>query len=392
MAYSQLKLYNEALLLAGQRSLSSISEDREPRYKLDEVYADDSVEYCIELAQPACSRKTARLNSPTSGLTFSHSHTLPSGYVSLIEVFSDSSLNQPVTRQIVEGDQLLCDFDDIYIRYVASDISITDWDASFSKFVAAYFAQKISKRLSDEEYRDLRAIYKDSLESAIEIGNRTEVMSRPSADGGTISSDWLPIFNDALLILGLEQIADVNDDSNRRYKLSNALSADIVKSLLEDLSWQFGTQTDKLEYSTTVEPEWGYRRAFEKPSKMVRLDGIYSDEYQSYPIKQYHDEGNYFFCDIDEIWVTYISSDFLTNPSQWKSHFKRLVASRMAKDAGPSLRKEGADHANAKEEFSERMRVSKSNDAMASPPKILRRGSWTSSRLTGGTYDNRERD
>ncbi len=40
MAVDQLSLYNRALLIMGQRFLSDLSEEREPRRLLDQVWND----------------------------------------------------------------------------------------------------------------------------------------------------------------------------------------------------------------------------------------------------------------------------------------------------------------------------------------------------------------
>ena len=192
------------------------------------------------------------------------------------------------------------------------------------------------------------------------------------------------MFNDALLILGLDDIITIDDDSNRRYKLSQALSSGIVGDLMEDLSWQFGMKTIKMAFNPSYESEWGFTRIFDKPDDLHRIDGIYSDEYQNSPIKNYMDEDGKLFCDYDEIFFVYITKTFLTSPAEWPTFFRRLVAARMAKDAGPSLRNEGANFDNAKLVYEERKSSAFSNDAMSSPPRRIQTGNWIRSRHRGG--------
>lgn len=384
MAYDQLKLYNEALLLAGERSLTSLSETHETRYRLDEEYTNSSAtEYCLELVQPAFARKTTRLNSPAAGSTMSWSHTLPSDYVSFIGLYTDAALSKPVSRYIIEGGAIVCDHADVYLRFTSDGYSISAWDISFAKVVSSYLAMKVAARLSREEYDKLVKTHESAVAVASSIAARTELVPRPLKDGTTLSSDWMNIYNDALLILGLDALTSTSDDSGRRFKLSQALSTGIVEALMEDCGWQFGFSTEKLEYDSGIEPDWGYSYAFEKPSNLHRIDGLYYDEFLQVPLKEYHDEGNYFYTDVTEFYFQFVSTDFITTPANWPTHFKKLVAAKMAKDAGAALRSEGADVNNAIAIFNEREKNSKSIDAMQSPPRKLAQGSWTRARYSG---------
>jgi hypothetical protein len=385
MAYDQLKLYNEALLLAGERSLTSLSEAHETRYRLDEEYTDaQAVTFCLELAQPAFARKTTRLNSPAAHTTMAWSHSYPSNYVAFIGLYTDAALSKPVSRYVIEGSKIICDHSDVYLRFTSSEYAISAWDISFAKVVSSYLALKIATRISKEEYEKLKARHDEDLQKCIAIAARTEATPRPLKDGSTLSNDWINIYNDALMIMGLEPLTSTSDDSNRRYRLSLALSTGIVEELMEDLSWQFGQTTELLAYDSGIDPAWGYPYAFEKPSALHRIDGLYVDEHQQVPLRQYHDEGDYFYAGVTEIYLVYISTTFLTTPSNWPTYFKKLVAAKMAKDAAPSLRNEGADVENANKIFDERDSSSKSIDAMQSPPKVLGSGSWVGARNRGG--------
>lgn len=384
MAYTKLKLYNEALLLVGERSLSGLTEEVESRFKLDEAYDADAIEYCLEQVQPAFARRTVLLDSPTSGTSYTNLHAFPSDYVSFLELHRDIGLDQPIDRYVVNGNSIETDQSEVYLRYI-SDTDKEDfdqWDVTFGKVVSAYLALEISPRLTKDQRKALQEKFDDRVARAKEVASRSEGL-RPSSDNTTISADFLPIYNDALLIMGLEDIISVNDESNRRFKLSQALSAGIVEDEMEDLGWQFSQTSTKLFYNPSIEPEWGYRRVFDKPEDLHRLDGIYTDEMLSNPLRFYIDEDGKWFCNFDEIYIVYVSTDFLETPSAWPRYFKRLIAARMAKDAAPSLVSEGANIKNANEAYEEREDKAKSNDAMASPPKVLREGDWIRNRHRG---------
>jgi hypothetical protein len=386
MALNQLGLYNDALLILGQRQLASLSEDREPRHRLDSAYGVDAIRYCLELVKPNFATRTSILNSPAAATTFAYSHTFPSNYVTVVKPYTTAALDQPVTRYIIEGKTLKTDFATVYLRYVADDYAITDWDPSFFRVVAAYLAKECATRLSPEEYEKVAGIFTTRVKEALDLESLKAPRDLSKSPASTLTNAWRAIYNDALLIMGLDEIAGNNDDSNRRVKLSRALDAGIVADLMEDMGWQFGQKSAELTYNSAIEPSFGYTRAIAKPLDMHRIDGIYLDEYMHTPLAHYADENGYFYCDYDVVYLSYVSTDFLATPSSWPTYFKRLVAARMAKDAAPSLRNEGADPDRADAEYIDRRKNARSTDAMVSPPRLIQEGSWVKSRHRG---DNR---
>ena len=388
MAVDQLKLYNNALLIIGQRELASLTEDREPRYLLDASWNLDAVEYCLEIIKPVFASKDVALSSPATSSVhgLDSVHTLPTDYITVIEVYSDNKLDQPITRYLIEGNTLVCEYDTVYLRYVSNDhvTSFTNWSASFTRVVSSYLAREICLKLTPKRYDEINDLFIDRIEAVKGLEAEKEPGQRSSVTTVTLTNDWRQIYNDALLIMGLDEITTNTDDSNRRTKLDRALDAGIVSETLEDTGWTFALTSTKIQYDPSVEPEWGYQRAHGKPVDIHRIVGLFHDEYMSQPLKAYIDEGSYFFNDQDEFFLQYISTDWLVNPSSWPTFFKRLVAARLAKDAAPSLRGEGADLENAKEVFEDRESSAKSNDAMSSPPRKLANGNWSSALFRGG--------
>lgn len=380
MAIDQLGLYNDALLLLGQTKLDSLTEDREPRYRLDGAYTRDAIETCTKLVKPNFATKTGLLNTPVAGSTFDYEHDLPADYTAMVMPFSDKRLDQPITRYLIEGNKLLCDFDTVYLRYVTNAADFDDWDPTFIRVVGAYLATEVGERLSPDRWGKVKGIFDQRVAVAIELEGAEVPESRPSKTNRTLTQAWLKVYNDALQIMGLDELAGLTDDSNRRVKIDVALDAGLVEAVLEDTGWQFGIKSVRLEYDINVDPSWGYKRATKKPDDLHRIDGVFADEYMQVPIKLYTDEDGYFFSDYDEIYLQYISKDFLTNPSSWPTHFNRLIAARIAKDASPALRREGADPIFCASVFEERDKESKSIDAMGSPPRLIQEGRWTSSR------------
>ena len=383
MATTQLSLYNGALLLLGQRRLSSLTEDRESRHRLDGAYTRDAIRYCLELVKPNWASKTLTLSTPATATTFDHSHSLPDEYVTMVGAFSDAKLDQEITRYIIEGRELLADYSTVYLRYTSDAYELSDWDASFARVMEAYLAVETATRLSSDEYEKLQAKFMERVQSAQALEAAKVPRGRPSATSSTLTNAWRRVYNDALQILGLEEINTNADDSNRRVKLGIALDSGLVEDLLEDTGWQFGVISTRIQFDPSAEPAWGYQRALPKPADLHRLDGIWTDEYMRVPLKRYVDEGNYWFSDYDEAYVSYISRDYLVNPDNWPRYFTRLVAARMAKDAAPTLVAEGAMAENAMMVYEERKSSAMSNDAMISPPRRLAEGNWKLARLRG---------
>lgn len=387
----KLALYNDALLLIGQRQLASLTEDREPRYRLDGAFSRDAVNYCLELVKPNFASKTAVLTSFTPGATFNNSFTLPNDYVAVITPFSDKKLDQEINRYIIEGDQLLCDYETVYLRYTAEAEDISKWVPSFFRVVGAYLGREIATRLSPDDYETLERKFTERVQAAQVLEQAKTPRPRSSDTTVTLTNSWLRIYNDALQIMGLDEITAKDDDSNRRTKLDRALDAGLVADILEDTSWQFGFKSVQIDFDPSIEPAWGYLYAIPKPADLHRIDGLYTDEYQRVKIRDYGDEQNFWFCSYQTIYLTYITSDFVSNPDAWPTFFRRLIAARIAMDAAPSLVVEGADPERCDMIFEKRESGAKSNDAMQSPPRTIADGSWNKSRTRGGRYGDRFR-
>ena len=387
MATTQLSLYNEALLLVGARELDSLTDDVEARYRLDTAY-ENGVDYCLELINPVFARKTVLLN--TSAVSTEHSfdnvYTLPSDYISMVRAYSDEKLDQPISRYIIEGRTLACNYSSIYLRYITNSYTLAEWDKTFERFVVAYLASEIAPRIAPDEMERIEATFATRYKLALELNQQKEPDPRASDEGATLTNAWRHIYNRALQILGIEEINSNSDDSVRKVKLDVALASDLVESMLEDTGWHWAITTAKIQPNPSLEPEWGYRTVFDKPTNMQRLDGVFADEYLQIPVKAYKDEGDYIFCEQNELYVQYVDRNFLTDPVSWPVHFKRLVSAAMAKDTAMSFGKNAQERFDITAIFKDAQAESKNIDIMQSPPRRISQGSWTSSRFQGNRY------
>lgn len=387
MATTQLSLYNEALLLVGERELTTVTDAVEARYRLDTAYAN-GVDYCLELVAPVFARKTSKLTTYTTSSNHAYDNvfTLPADYIGMVELYSDEKLDQPISRYIIEGGTLACNYTTIYLRYITNSYALTLWDRSFVQVVVAYLAMSVAPRIASDEVERVTALFNERVNQAVVLRQSKEPDKRSSNEGVTLTNDWRAIYNNALLILGLDEINSNTDDSDRKVKLDVARSSNLIEYLLEKTGWHWAIQSYQAQYNPSLEPEWGYNRVFDKPDDMHRLDGIFEDEMMQTPLKNYKDEGEYIYTNIDTIYIQFVSNGYLTTPSYWPSYFRRLVAAAMARDAATSL---GIDPRIPAAMYEEIENEAKNIDIMQSPPRKISTGSWVRARYSGYPYRGR---
>lgn len=160
MAATRLSIYNDALLMAGERSLSSLTEDVEGRYLLDQVWNNQGVEACLEEGQWEFAMRTIRIDydpSITPDFGYARAFDKPTDWVLTSALCSDEFFKCPVNRYVDETGYWFADIESLYVRYVSKDASygmdLSKWPRSFTDFVAAHFASKIILKITNDESR-----------------------------------------------------------------------------------------------------------------------------------------------------------------------------------------------------------------------------------------------
>jgi len=167
----QLKLYNDALLMCGERQLDStngLTEDTPSRYWLDSVWDNGAVNACLEEGQWRFAMRTIALDytdtvTPTFGLN--RAFIKPSDWVATSSICSDEYFRNPLLggELVDESGYWYAGIDVLYVRYVSNDenygTNYTAWPVWFADFVAAHLAFKIANKFTaDEEKRkDIKA-------------------------------------------------------------------------------------------------------------------------------------------------------------------------------------------------------------------------------------------
>ncbi len=201
--------------------------------------------------------------------------------------------------------------------------------------------------------------------------------------------DRLGLYNEALRILGERRLADLDEDREPKRLLDDAWNSNAHNSWLEEQDWNFAIRAVQIGFDPDVNPEWGYQYGFQKPEDLVTVSGVYADEYMQVPLRDYLDEGEYWFAEsFPEIWVRYVSngSSYGGNIGRWPASFSKYVAAFLAREIAPRLRND-VDLRSVEAEFIKREKHAKSRDAMKSPSKPFPRGTWVGSRLAGARRD-----
>jgi hypothetical protein len=135
---TKLQLYNNALLLCGERALGSLTEEREPRRLLDQVYDTDGIKKCLEMGQWKFAMRTIQIDydpdvSPTFG--YQRAFDKPTDWVVTSSVCSDEYFRAPLLQYTDEAGYWYADLNTIYVRYVSDDAqygkNIGSWPGSF---------------------------------------------------------------------------------------------------------------------------------------------------------------------------------------------------------------------------------------------------------------------
>ena len=203
----------------------------------------------------------------------------------------------------------------------------------------------------------------------------------------------LQLYNGALGLCGDTRLATLDENREARHLLDLAWNNGAVRACLEQAQWKFAMRSKRFDYDATIVPEFGFQRAYEKPSDWVATSGIFSDDYMRQPLTLYADEAGFWYCDNSEIFVRFVSdhADYGGDLSAWPATFCDYVEAYLAGKIafkspgaaekvvflhGPAGRPDrGFIHA--------KLLIAKNKDAMAGPATFPTRGTWAQARHRG---------
>lgn len=201
----------------------------------------------------------------------------------------------------------------------------------------------------------------------------------------------LDIYRGACQFIGARKIATLTEDRLTRRELDGVFERGGIRKCLKTGQWNFAMRTVRLDYSPSIEPDFGLRRAFDKPTDWVRTCGVAEDEYFKSPLTEYMDETGYWFADLDVIYVRFVSDDtqYGLDYANWPSDFTSYVEAWF----GLQIHDRVVNNANKKEQLKEEVRKllveAKSRDAMDEAAAFLPQGSWTRSRRGSRSHNDR---
>jgi hypothetical protein len=205
-----------------------------------------------------------------------------------------------------------------------------------------------------------------------------------------VAATKLRLYNAALRLCKERKLATLTDNREGRRLLDEAwgdgATNGSVRRCLEMGQWTFATRTAQIDYSPSVAPTFGYRYAFEEPEDFVRLAGIYEDEFCHCPLTQYSSERAYWYCDLQTIYVQYISNhaDYGADLSLWSENFAKTVEADLAHEIVGNLTQGREAKADVVSEWQYWKKEAGAFDAMNRPTKRLPPGSWIRARTYSG--------
>jgi len=205
-------------------------------------------------------------------------------------------------------------------------------------------------------------------------------------------TDRLSLYNDALLICGERALDSLSANEETRRLLDQVWNNNGVDACLEEAQWMFAMRTVRIDYDPGITPDYGYARAFDKPTDWILTSALCSDEFFRVPVLRYEDEAGFWYSDLDQLYVRYVSNDssYGGDMSKWPRSFTEFVAAHFASKV---ILKISNDEARLRmivnperPEHSIRGRAllnAKSRCAMAGPSRFEAQGQWSRSRTRG---------
>jgi len=201
----------------------------------------------------------------------------------------------------------------------------------------------------------------------------------------------LQLYNTALRYCKSRKLASLTEDREPLRLLDDVYAVDGIKTCLEEAQWKFATRTLKLDYDTAFTRQYGFLRQFTKPTDWVKTVAVCADEYFRAPLTHYHHEGDYWYSDLNAIYVRYVSDgvDFGNNIGAWPGTFFNYVAAYFANEIVDKL--SGGDAktmASVVKRLDDNKLTAKSKDAWNQPTAFPAPGNWVSSRSRGSRVNN----
>lgn len=203
----------------------------------------------------------------------------------------------------------------------------------------------------------------------------------------------LIIYNEALSdFLGERKLNSLTESRKPRRVLDSIWDAGAMDYCLERANWNFAMRTVQADYSPSINPAFGYKYGFDKPTDWLRTSAICTDEYFNTTLLQYVDENGYWYSDVTPFYVRYVSKDdnYGYNLSLWTQAFRKYVASYLAFKGFKAIT---GGSANELQDLERQMKkafyAAKTHDAIGEATSFPQTGSWVRARRGGISQTDR---
>lgn len=158
---SKLSIYNGALSILGERKLADLTENREPRYKLDDIWDNDLINRVLQHGQWHFAARAVELDfspSVTPGFGYEYAFDKPVDHIRTMGVSYDEYFNVPIRQYSDEASWIFADAQIIYLKYVSNDsqfgADLSLWPGNFTEYVEHYMAYKVAPRLTGLDFNE----------------------------------------------------------------------------------------------------------------------------------------------------------------------------------------------------------------------------------------------
>lgn len=185
MSATRLSLYNGALRILGSRELSSLSENRESRRVLDQVWNADAVNYCLQQGYWNFATRSMQVEYDTTitpPFGYNRAFSKPSDWMKTAAVSESETFDPPLNEYRDEQGYWLANADTIYVSIISNDEDyggdFASWPSNFQRFVEAYLASEACDRItqSGEKKSEVYGLMKQRLLEA----RSTDAMNEPA--------------------------------------------------------------------------------------------------------------------------------------------------------------------------------------------------------------------
>lgn len=192
----------------------------------------------------------------------------------------------------------------------------------------------------------------------------------------------LTIYQGACAVIGDRILQSLTENREVRRRLDDVWNRDGINTCLANGLWHFAKRAIQWNFDPSFTPGWGYQCVFEIPSDWVRWMQVAVDPYYTQPLLQCSTEGQFFYCDLQQLWVAYVSNDpkFGMNFAAWPENFTRYVEAYFGAEVCQAVTGDVNKTKEAQGERDLRLNKAKSTDAMNESTVLLPAGQWRQAR------------